>query len=175
MFNQLKPNDLLRIEGPHGSFFFQPQGKPLLLVAGGTGFAPIKGIFEEISQSEVQQPVHLFWGSRAKKDLYQDALVRQWVDDYGLQYTPVLSDADAVDDWQGQTGFVHQAVLETYPDLSEFAVYMAGPPQMIESCRQSFTEAGLDPASLFFDSFEYSSDALDGMLHSAASGEDQKD
>ena len=175
VFNQLKPNDLLRIEGPHGSFFFQQQEKPLLLVAGGTGFAPIKGIFEEISQPDLQQSVHLFWGSRTRKDLYQDALVRQWVADHGIKYTPVLSDADAADHWQGKTGFVHQAVLETYPDLAEFAVYMAGPPQMIESCKQSFTGAGLDPASLFYDSFEYSSDALDSMQQSAANGDDQSD
>jgi CDP-4-dehydro-6-deoxyglucose reductase len=132
-------------------------------VAGGTGFAPIKGIFEELSQQGLEQPVHLFWGSRTKKDLYQHDLAEQWVRDYGIKYTPVLSDADAHDEWQGETGFVHQAVLKAYSDLSDYAVYMAGPPQMIESCRDGFIQAGLAPQQLYYDSFDYSSDALNAM------------
>ncbi len=163
VFNQLKVGALLRIEGPHGTFYFQENNRPILLVAGGTGFAPLKGIFEEISQAGFSQPIHLFWGSRAKKDIYQDALVQQWVKEQNSKYTPVLSDADPHDHWEGETGFVHEAVLRSYPDLSPFAVYMAGPPQMIESCRRSFIEAGLDAEQLYYDSFDYSADALNAM------------
>ncbi len=163
VFDQLQPGDLLRIEGPHGTFFYQSEDRPMLLVAGGTGFAPIKGIFEEISKQELAFPVHLFWGSRAKKDLYQDDLVRQWVDRYGIKYSPVLSDAEPTDAWQGETGFVHEAVIRAYPDLTDYSVYMAGPPQMIEACKQTFVGAGLEPSRLHYDSFEYSSDALNGM------------
>ncbi len=163
VFNELKVGAMLRIEGPHGTFWYQHDDCPILLVAGGTGFAPIKGIFEEISQQGSEQPIHLFWGSRAKKDLYQEQLVHQWVDDYSIQYTPVLSDPDANDDWQGETGFVHHSVLKAYPDLSGYAVYMAGPPQMIASCRDSFIAAGLDVNRLYYDSFDYSTDALTAM------------
>jgi len=163
VFNQLAEGDLLQIEGPHGTFWFQQDDKPILLVAGGTGFAPIKGIFEELNQQSIDRPVHLFWGSRARKDLYQHNLVQQWQQQAGIDYTPVLSDPDPEDDWQGETGFVHEAVLNAYPDLSDYAVYMAGPPQMIESCKKGFIEAGLDTDSLYYDSFEYSSDALDAM------------
>lgn len=163
VFNQLAEGDLLRIEGPHGSFWFQNDDKPLLLVAGGTGFAPLKGIFEELSEQPLQQKVHLFWGSRKKNDLYQENLVQQWQQQFGIDYTAVLSEAELDDEWTGETGFVHQAVLKAYPDLKDYAVYMAGPPQMIESCKQGFIAAGLDPECLYYDSFEYSTDALNAM------------
>lgn len=162
VFNELKEGALLRIEGPHGTFFYQHDDCPILLVAGGTGFAPIKGIFEEISQHKIDHSIHLFWGSRTKKDIYQDQLVKQWVDQFSIQYTPVLSD-EVEDDWQGESGFVHQAVLKAYPDLSGYAVYMAGPPQMIQSCRDGFLAAGLDVNRLYYDSFDYSTDALTAM------------
>ena len=163
VFNELKVGAMLRIEGPHGTFWYQQDERPVLLVAGGTGFAPIKGIFEELSQQPIEHPLHLFWGSRAKKDLYQEQLVQQWVKDHGIRYTPVLSDPAHDDNWSGETGFVHQSVLAAYPDLSQYAVYMAGPPQMIESCRDSFIAAGIDEARLYYDSFDYSTDALKAM------------
>lgn len=163
VFDNLTEGLLLQIEGPHGTFYFQHDERPILLVAGGTGFAPIKGIFEEISQQNLNQPIHVFWGSRARKDLYQNDLVEQWVDEYGIRYTPVLSDPDENDDWQGEYGFVHEAVVRSIPDLSEHAVYMAGPPQMIESCKQVFIQAGLHAERLYYDSFDYSTDALDAM------------
>lgn len=163
VFDNLTTGLLLQIEGPHGTFYFQNDDRPILLVAGGTGFAPIKGIFEEISQLEQRPPIHIFWGSRASKDLYQNDLVEQWVKEFGIEYTPVLSDPDENDHWQGLTGFVHEAVIKTYPDLSPYAVYMAGPPQMIESCKSSFAQAGLHPERLYYDSFDYSTDALDAM------------
>lgn len=163
VFNELTVGALLRIEGPHGTFWFQEDEVPLLLVAGGTGFAPIKGIFEQISKNPIQQPVHLFWGSRAKKDLYQDQLVQQWAQQYSIKYTPVLSDPLPEDAWKGESGFVHQAVLDAYPDLAAYAVYMAGPPQMIESCKESFIAAGLQKNRLYYDSFDYSNDALNAM------------
>ena len=168
VFNKLKVGDLLRIEGPHGTFWHQQESRPTLLVAGGTGFAPIKGIFEDLIEQSWSQPVHLFWGARGVKDLYQHELARQWQQQNGLDYTPVLSDSDGSDAWTGETGFVHESVISHYPDLSEHAVYMAGPPQMIESCKAAFLEAGLAPERLYYDSFEYSTDARDAM--SVASG-----
>ena len=163
VFRELKQGALLRIEGPHGNFFLHEEDRPAILVAGGTGFAPIKGIFEEMIRDGLTRPTHLFWGSRARKDLYQEDLVKEWVRDHGLKYTPVLSDPTEQDNWQGLTGFVHRAVVDTYPDLSDAAIYMAGPPQMIESCKVDFMQAGASESSLHFDSFDYSSDALDAM------------
>ena len=162
VFNHLEEGAMLRIEGPHGNFFFHDDDRPLAMVAGGTGFAPLKGILEELMErGGYDYPIHLFWGARHREDLYQDALIREWVEAGKLQldYTPVLSEAGSEDDWSGETGFVHEAVLRHYPDLSAHAVYMAGPPPMIESCRDSFLAAGLDEAYLHYDSFEYSDDA----------------
>ena len=166
VFNHLQEGAMLRIEGPHGSFYFHNDDRPLVLVAGGTGFAPLKGILEEfIVEGDYPHPIHLFWGARHQKDLYQDELVRQWIDEGLLQldYTPVLSEPSEEDRWNGETGFVHEAVLRHYPDLSGHAVYMAGPPAMIESCRDGFIAAGLDEAHLHYDSFEYSDDARKAM------------
>ena len=163
VFNNLKQGALLQIEGPHGTFFYQQENFPILLVAGGTGFAPIKGILEELLEQDPNQSIHLFWGLRTKNDLYLQDLIKNWVEEFGISYTPVLSEVEKDSDWQGKTGYVHQAVLEEYPQLSEYAVYMAGPPQMIQSCQDSFIQAGLDKDKLYFDSFDYSTDAIDAM------------
>ncbi|MCK4706977.1 MAG: 2Fe-2S iron-sulfur cluster binding domain-containing protein [Gammaproteobacteria bacterium] len=163
VFNNLKAGALLQIEGPHGTFFYQQDNCPILLVAGGTGFAPIKGILEEMLEQQPKQSIHLFWGLRTKKDLYLQDLIKNWTEKFNISYTPVLSEPEKGSDWEGKTGYVHQAVLEEYPQLSEYAVYMAGPPQMIQSCQDSFVQAGLDSNKLYFDSFDYSTDAIDAM------------
>ena len=163
VFNNMQQGAILQIEGPHGTFFYQPDETSILLVAGGTGFAPIKGILEEILEQKPTQPIHLFWGLRASKDLYLQDLISHWVEQHGIQYTPVLSEPDQGDNWSGSTGYVHQAVLQAYPQLADYSVYMAGPPQMIESCKESFVQAGLDDNRLYYDSFDYSTDALDAM------------
>jgi len=163
VFDDLRAGALLRIEGPHGTFFYQHEQRPLLLVAGGTGFAPLKGIYEQLLREPNRPPVHLFWGVRTASDLYQNELVEQWVAEHGLSFTPVLSDPDDGDDWSGETGFVHEAVLRAYPQMEPLSVYMAGPPQMVQACVESFTEHGLDPNYQHYDSFEYSSDALQSM------------
>ncbi|MBC8212560.1 MAG: 2Fe-2S iron-sulfur cluster binding domain-containing protein [Gammaproteobacteria bacterium] len=163
VFNNMQVGAVLQIEGPHGSFYYQQDENPILLVAGGTGFAPIKGILEEILQHKPAHPIHLFWGLKARKDLYLQDLVKQWTDQYGLQYTAVLSEPEVNDQWEGKTGYVHQAVIEEYPNLSTLSVYMAGPPQMIQSCKEEFIAAGLDDHRLYYDSFEFSTDAQNAM------------
>ena len=172
VFNHLEEGAMLRIEGPHGSFFFHDDDRPLVMVAGGTGFAPLKGMIEELMESGgYGHPIHLFWGARHRKDLYQDELVRQWIGTgrLRLDYTPVLSEVAPEDEWSGETGFVHDAVLRQYPDLSAQAVYMAGPPPMIESCREQFIAAGLDESRLHYDAFEYSDDARKAMAGDSGS------
>jgi CDP-4-dehydro-6-deoxyglucose reductase len=163
VFDKLEQGALLRIEGPHGTFWYQPDDRPILLVAGGTGFAPLKGIIEQLAQQDDRPPMHLFWGVRTLDDLYMNDLVEQWVNDLGLIFTPVLSEPRDSDQWDGETGFVHEAVIRAYPQMQSQSVYMAGPPQMVEACVKTFTEHGSDPAYQHYDSFEYSSDALQSM------------
>lgn len=168
VFTEMKEKALLRFEGPLGTFFLregadEPDAaqRPIILMAGGTGFAPMKSILEHMFNVGNPRPVHLFWGARARVDLYMDALAQRWVQDHPQQfrYTPVLSQPTPEDEWEGQTGWVHDAVAREYLDLSGFDVYASGPPQMIEASRGAFLQRGLPEDRFFYDSFEYAKDA----------------
>ena len=158
VFNSMQNKDLLRIEGPHGSFFFhEDSNKDILLMAGGTGFAPIKGIIEHLISEQVTRPIYLYWGVRTEADLYMSELVEKWTaEQANIQFVPVLSDAD--DNWSGRTGYVHEAVLTDFDDLSVFDIYTCGPPAMIKSAEQSFQEKGMDKKQFFYDSFDFAND-----------------
>ena len=160
VFESLSVKDLLRFQGPFGTFFLREDSdRPVILMAGGTGFAPIKSILEQAFHAGIQRRFHLFWGVRQRRDLYHHELVSSWAEQQdNFRYTPVLSEAAADDDWNGETGFVHQAVAASYPDLSGYEIYASGPPIMIESAQAAFPALGLDPDLLFFDSFEYATD-----------------
>lgn len=160
VFTDLKERDLLRFQGPFGTFFLREDSTgPMVFMAGGTGFAPIKAIIEHALASNVSRPMHLFWGVRARRDLYMRELAESWAlarDQF--QFTPVLSEPLAKDQWRGKTGWVHEAVIGTYPDLSEFEVYASGPPPMIEAAKAAFFPCGLSSECFYFDSFEFAND-----------------
>ncbi len=167
VFSDMKEKAILRFEGPLGTFFLREEStRPVVLMGGGTGFAPLKAIIEHAIEVQVTRPMHLFWGARAGKDLYLNVLAQSWARDHEhISYTPVLSEPALEDAWAGLTGFVHEAVCDAYPDLSGHDVYMSGPPAMIEAAKRSFAKCGLPEEQLFFDSFEYSADtraAIDG-------------
>ncbi|NLO80982.1 MAG: CDP-6-deoxy-delta-3,4-glucoseen reductase [Xanthomonadaceae bacterium] len=161
VFTELREGTLLRIEGPFGQFYLREDSeRPILLMGGGTGFAPLKGILEHAFQIGVQRPLHLYWGVRARRDLYLHELPTRWAQEHpNFRYTPVLSDPDPRDQWQGRTGLVPDALLADYPDLSGYDVYMSGPPAMIEAARKAFLAHGLDPAHLYYDSFDFAPDS----------------
>ncbi len=160
VFEELAEGALLRFEGPLGTFFLREDSdRPILLVGGGTGFAPLKSIVEHALHTGLARPMHLYWGARARRDLYLHELAEGWARDHShIGYTPALSDPEPDDPWPGAIGLVHNIVLRDHPDLSGFDVYMAGPPGMIESARRDFARHGLDDERLFFDSFDFSSD-----------------
>jgi len=161
VFGSMKERDIVRIEGPMGSFFLrEDSNKPLVLLASGTGFAPIKALIEHMQERQITRPATLFWGGRRPHDLYMDDWVRaQCAVMPHLSYVPVVSDALPEDKWQGRTGFVHQAVLEDIPDLSGFQVYACGAPVVVESAQRDFSDlAGLDEAEFFADSFTSEAD-----------------
>lgn len=161
VFNSFHEKTLLRIEGPLGTFFLREDSpRPMLMVAGGTGFAPIKSMLTHLMEKGFERSVHFFWGARRRADLYQHQLVEQWQADlHNFTYTPVLSEPGD-DDWTQPRGWVHEALLEQYPTLAGYDVYMAGPPPMIEAARKAFSAAGLPEEQLFFDSFEFSPQTL---------------
>lgn len=161
VFNAMKERDILRFNGPHGSFFLQEDSKkPIVLLAGGTGFAPIKAIVEHAIHQGIQRPISIYWGSRDRAGLYQDALARSWAEQHAhIRYVPVLSEPTAADAWEGRTGLVHEAVLADFPDLSGHQVYACGAPPMIEAARRDFcAQSGLPAEEFFADAFTFNPD-----------------
>ncbi|MEJ2610242.1 MAG: CDP-6-deoxy-delta-3,4-glucoseen reductase [Candidatus Thiodiazotropha sp.] len=160
LFNGMKEKTILRIEAPLGSYYLRETSqKPIILMGGGTGFAPLKGIIEHAFKIGVGRPMHLYWGVRSHADLYLPELPQKWVAQYPhFSYTPVLSNPD--EEWQGARGWVHEAVVADYPDLSEYEVYMSGPPPMIQAGKAAFLAHGLAVEELYSDSFEYGAVAV---------------
>jgi CDP-4-dehydro-6-deoxyglucose reductase len=161
VFNEMKEKAMVRIEGPFGSFYIRENSnRPLILIAGGTGFAPIKAMLEQLIEQADTRVIHLYWGARAKADLYRNDLPEKWTFQHqNIDYVAVLSDADPDDKWQGRTGFVHNAVADDFADLSGFDIYMAGPPVMINAAKEKFSQQGLPVDQLFSDAFEYAAES----------------
>jgi CDP-4-dehydro-6-deoxyglucose reductase len=169
VFNDMQEKALLRIEGPLGGFYIHDSEHPLILMGGGTGFAPLKSMLEQLIEAGLTRPVYLYWGARAKVDLYMDAVLRSWVARHPLlNYVPVLSAPKADEHWQGRTGYVHAAVASDFPDLSGYEVYMSGPPPMINAAKPAFLAQGLLETQLYSDAFEYSADTLNAIKAGAA-------
>ena len=168
VFDEMQNGSLLRVEGPLGTFVPREDSeRPMLMVAGGTGFAPIKALIEHFRHLGTQRPIALYWGARTPRDLYLHALPERWARDArAFRFVPVLSDAERAGDLR--RGLVHEAVLEDHPDLSAFDLYMSGPPTMIDAGRRAFVDAGLPEDRLFYDSFDYAPDVLAEILRSRA-------
>ena len=161
VFGSMKEKDILRIEGPMGSFFLREDSeKPMVFLASGTGFAPLKALLEHMQHCGITRPVTLYWGGRRPADLYLDDWVQaQCAAMPNLHYVPVVSDALPEDAWQGRTGFVHHAVLEDFPDLSSYQVYACGAPIVVDSAKRDFGAQARLPAEEFFaDAFTSEAD-----------------
>lgn len=160
-FNALQERDILRIEGPHGSFFLREDtDKPIILLAGGTGFAPIKSLVEYAIHSKIKRPMKIYWGAKNREGLYLPALPQQWADEHAqIDYIPVLSEATPADRWEGRSGLVHQAVLEDHADLSGHQVYACGAPAMIDVARRDFVAQGLPEDEFYADAFTFATPA----------------
>jgi CDP-4-dehydro-6-deoxyglucose reductase len=165
VFTKMKERDLLRFQGPLGTFFLREESdRPVILVAGGTGFAPIKSILEHAFAAGIKRTMHLYWGVRAQRDLYLHDLPQAWAREHvHFHYTPVLSQPLSEDHWSGRTGWVHEAVMADHPDLSRHEVYASGPPPMIEALKKAVKAHGLPGDRLYYDSFEHA--------HAPASGQ----
>ena len=160
VFDHMKVKDIVRIEGPLGSFFLrEDSNRPVILMAGGTGFAPIKGIIEHALNKHIQREFHIYWGARTFNDLYFHEQAEKWAtENSNISYTPVLDNKDENPDWQGRTGFVHDNVLKDFNDFSNFEVYASGPPVMVYAGRDAFVPHGMDPERYYSDAFEFSND-----------------
>jgi CDP-4-dehydro-6-deoxyglucose reductase len=161
VFNEMPDKAIMRFEGPFGSFYYRDNSqKPMIMVAGGTGFAPIKGIVEHMLHHDIKRDIVIYWGARSLEDLYMPELPQAWAEQYDyIQFIPVLSDAKPEDQWQGRTGLVHQAVLDDISDLSAYEVYCCGAPAMVEVAHASFQQAGLPQDAFYSDAFNYAKPA----------------
>ena len=163
LFTTMKEKDILRVEGPFGSFYLRDDSdKPIVLLASGTGFAPIKALIEQLQHQQSTRDAVLYWGCRSRADLY----LHDWVQTASqlwprLRYVPVLSEPLAGDHWTGRTGFVHEAVIQDLPDLSGHQVYACGAPIMVDSARRDFVQrCGLNENDFFADAFSIAADSL---------------
>lgn len=159
VFQAMKPKDIMRISGPYGSFFLRDDEesatKPAILIAGGTGFAPIKSVLQHAFNHDSEREMVLYWGAKTLADLYQADLPAQWQQtNSNFRFIPVLSSALA-DNWPGRSGMVHQAVLDDYANLAGHQVYACGAPPMIEAARRDFLARGLPEEDFFADSFDF--------------------
>lgn len=166
VFGKMKEKDILRFEAPLGTFFLREDSdKPIVFVASGTGFAPIKAIIETALHKGVTRPMTLYWGGRRPKDLYMHAIAQKWAADHAafFRYVPVISEALPEDAWQGRSGFVHRAVMEDFPDLSAHQVYACGVPVMVDSARADLVaKCGLPEDEFYADSFTTAADLAPG-------------
>ena len=161
VFSAMKEKEILRIEGPYGSFHLRDDSpKPMVLLASGTGFAPIKAIIEHMQFMGITRDAVLYWGGRRPHDLYlHDWVLARCAEMPHLTYVPVVSDALAEDAWSGRTGLVHQAVLQDLPDLSGHQVYACGAPIVVDSARKDYVEkAGLPSEEFYADAFTSEAD-----------------
>ena len=159
----MKIKDILRFEGPLGSFFLREDSqKPMIFIASGTGFAPIQAIIEHTIHKKTSRPIHLYWGGRRQSDLYMHEKCIIWAkENSNIKYIPVVSDALDEDQWNGRTGFVHHAAMEDFPNMSDYQVYACGAPIVISSAQRDFTAKCMLPEDEFYaDSFTSSADLL---------------
>jgi CDP-4-dehydro-6-deoxyglucose reductase len=167
VFSSLKLRDLLKVETPHGFFYLDEKSdRPMVMIASGTGFAPIKSIIEYSLQKNMTRPTHLYWGGRKREDIYMHDLAAGWAARHPhIRFTPVLSEATDACAWSGRTGFVHQAVMQDYADLSAHQIYACGAPVMIEAARHDFSASCKLPEDQFFaDSFVTEADKARALL-----------
>ena len=164
VFTQMKEKDILRFEGPFGTFFLREDSdKPIIFVASGTGFAPVKSILEHVfhvrNSSGNDRQMVLYWGNRTRPDLYLPNLAGGWQQEHdNFTFIPVLSDPEPPDSWSGRTGLVHQAVMQDFDNLAGYQVYACGAPAMVEAAHRDFTQLRRLPEEEFFsDAFTASS------------------
>jgi CDP-4-dehydro-6-deoxyglucose reductase len=161
VFDELQVRDILRLEGPQGNFFVrndQPE-RPMIMMGGGTGFAPLKSMIENLLEHGDRREIYLYWGARTQSELYLDDLPQKWALEYEhIHYRKAVSEPDQETGADTFHGFVHEAVIASHSDLSGFDVYMSGPPAMIETARREFTDHGIQTDRLYYDSFEFGLD-----------------
>jgi CDP-4-dehydro-6-deoxyglucose reductase len=159
LFSDMREKDVLRIEGPKGGFYMREDDRPIIFLATGTGFGPVKAIVEHAIAEGHIVPMYIYWGARHREDLYLHDLARKWAAEYeNIHYVPVLSRPTEDDDWTGRTGYVQEVAASDFDDLSGFDVYACGHPQMVFAAKEALMRKGLDPEHCYSDAFSWAKD-----------------
>ncbi len=161
VFNELEERDILRFEGPLGNFFVRNDDteRPMIMMGGGTGFAPLKSMIENLLGQNDRRDIHLYWGTRTSEELYLDDLASQWAREHGhIRYRRAVTEPGSPPAGNDFTGLVHEAVIDDFSDLAGFDVYMSGPPAMVDAAKQAFVKHGIEDQRMFYDSFEFGLD-----------------
>jgi len=155
ILKNLQVGDLLKLELPHGDFYLREDSeRPMLMVAGGTGFAPIKSIIDHIVRQKLQRTVHVYWGARTQEGMYALDVLARWAQQWpNLVVHSVLSDASDDGTWRGRVGFVHESVAADFQDLSGWDVYACGGLPMVNALREVCAQRGLPEAHFYSDAF----------------------
>jgi NAD(P)H-flavin reductase/ferredoxin len=155
VFTEMKEGERIRFEGPLGSFFLREESeKPIIFVAGATGFAPVKSMVEHAFHIGLARRMYLYWGVRRRRDLYLAELPRRWERSHdNFRFVPVLSEPQPEDEWSGRVGLVHEAILADFPDLSKYQIYACGSVEMVRAAHPAFLARGLSEHDCFSDAF----------------------
>jgi NAD(P)H-flavin reductase/ferredoxin len=157
VFNAMKTGDILRCEGPLGSFYLREDSdRPIVFVAGSTGFAPVKSMVEYAFHAGLKRPMHLYWGVKSVGDFYMKELPERWAREHAnFKFVPVLSEPAPGDNWTGRTGTVHEAILQDFPVMTDCEVYACGSVGMVESAHSAFLQKGMTEDRCFSDAFNF--------------------
>lgn len=157
LLTEIQTSGQIRVKGPFGNCILRDEpAYPILFVAGGTGFAPLKAVIEQALSTGMQRPIYLYWGARTKEDFYMHDLAERWAKHVpNFHYIPVLSDKSEHANWQGRKGMVHEAVLQDHPYLAENHIYISGPTEMVFAACHAFKLHGADRALIYSDMLDY--------------------
>ena len=161
--NMIKEKDILRLEGPLGTFFLRNSKRPIIFLASGTGFAPIKAISESIFSKGIDRKIVLFWGVRKPEDLYMNEKIIGWSKQFSnFEFIPVISEDVPENLWSGKRGFVHHVAMSMYPDMRNYSVYSCGAPIVVRSAQEDFiSQCNLPENEFFSDAFTTAADNLE--------------
>lgn len=137
-----------------GKAYLRDSRHPVILMAGGTGFAYTRSILQQMLADGLHKPVFIYWGVRQEEHLYAHAELTAWAAEHKeLTYVPVVQNGS--EHWQGKTGLLHDAIMEDFPSLNGYDIYVAGRFEMAGVAREAFKEKGVDPERLFGDAYEF--------------------
>jgi CDP-4-dehydro-6-deoxyglucose reductase len=159
VFEGMQQGEIWNIEGPLGQFYLRHSQRPAVLVAGGTGLAPIRAILQKAFEEGEQRPLRLFFGVRSSADLYGIEELERWAAEHAnFSYTVALSEPAEGDTALGyEQGYVHEVIAEHCGDLTAWEGYLAGPPPMVETGRHTLLSRGMEKDAVYADAFTYSS------------------